>query len=837
MQKLLITFFLLAACVGLTPARAANESSQAPRAFLDNVEVNAHTRAITLSGWAASPHGTSESLKLLVFVGGEQIAVNQVQRFARPDVPAATGRRDWLESGWTATVPIPATLPGGTLSLHVKVDFEHDGEIDCLPTNPAFTSLVIHADTERHTATKLILVVGLGVLVLCFVFASRISQMLSAWTRRTIAPAASLAIALVAGFAVLVALGVSGTSLGITDEDIPIDGIQTTVLAGQSQNIRSDEWRVLTPMSIGQTRHVPPFPVVNRNLGPNGHNMLIPGMTSVPVLGMPAFGRPATWGYFILPLPQALAWQWWMPAFGCLLALWACFAVLFRAQWRLAFCLSLCFVISPYVIAWSYWPAYVTMFAAAAFSAFVTLLKGCARWLKPLLAVVLGITASGFVLTLYPAWQVPLGYLFVMLLVGVVVRDRKSIDWSTGRLCWILAGLVLSGVVVGFWWMEAKDAVAAMLNTVYPGKRIAVPGGTNDPWYFARGFTNFTTLYANLKDASNQSEVASFLYLTVPAICGAIANWKYQRKNRPIFIALIAFLLLATWYQFMGFSVGLAQSSLWGRTFPTRVDIATGLAAIALIGTAFARDRGLTEGETSPGESPGVGSQRARQIAAIVVALAWAMFIWISLKSAPAVVHELLSPEALLGLLAAVTWCSYLLAARFATAFFVSFLAVLLFTVVSFNPLVALSVPSAASGHAVRNCESGEGRTLVIGSNVPAMTMMASGCPVLNGVWYYPQMKLWNALDPKRQNVFSYNRYQHLFFKLADLKGSVDPVVTVPQGDVISVTVDARHFDFSRLPIDYVTVKSNEALDLPLNRTLKPAPSLTQDWLRFQVVR
>jgi hypothetical protein len=117
------------------------------------------------------------------------------------------------------------------------------------------------------------------------------------------------------------------------------------------------------------------------------------------------------------------------------------------------------------------------------------------------------------------------------------------------------------------------------------------------------------------------------------------------------------------------------------------------------------------------------------------------------------------------------------------------------------------------------------------------MTMMASGCPVLNGVWYYPQMKLWNALDPKRQNVFSYNRYQHLFFKLADLKGSVDPVVTVPQGDVISVTVDARHFDFSRLPIDYVTVKLDEALDLPFNRTLKPAPSLTQDWLRFQVVR
>ncbi|NMM02218.1 hypothetical protein HHL24_30375 [Paraburkholderia sp. RP-4-7] len=828
MRKILIAICLLMACVGLSPAHAANDSSQTSRAFLDSVEVNAHTRTITLSGWAESAHGTTENLKLLVFIGPEQVATGQVERYARPDVAAATGRRDWLDSGWIANVPIPASLQRGARSLRVKVQFEHDGEVDCVPSNPAFTSLVIHADTGRLMATKLIVIVGLGLLVLCFVFASRISQALSAWMRCAVAPVAPLAVGIVAGFATLVALGVSGTSLGITDEDIPIDGIQTTVLAGHSEQIRSDEWRVLTPMSIGQTRHVPPFPVVNRNLGPNGHNMLIPGMTSVPVLGVPALGRPATWGYFILPLPQALAWQWWMPAFGCLLALWACFSLLFRAQWRLAFCLSLCFVISPYVIAWSYWPAYVTMFAASAFSAFVVLLRGCTRWMKPLLAVLLGITASGFVLTLYPAWQVPLGYLFVMLLAAIVIRDRKSIIWSPRGLIWIVAGLMLAGVTVGFWWMEAKDAVAAMLATVYPGKRIAVPGGTIDSWYFARGFSNFTTLYANLKDASNQSEVASFLYLTLPAICGAIANWKYQQKNRPVFFALIAFLALATWYQFVGFPVELAQSSLWGRTFPPRVDIATGLAAIALIGTAFARD---------PNTDVVESSQRARQIAAIVVALLWAAFVWFSLKSAPSVIHELLTPTAMFGMLAAVAWCSYLLAARFFTGFFLSFLAFLLFSVASFNPWVALTVPSAASAHAAMNCDNGKDRTLVIGSNVPAMTMMASGCPVLNGVSYYPQMKLWDALDPHKQNVFSYNRYQHLFFKLADLQGAVDPVVTVPQGDVINVTVDARHFDFRRLPIEYVTVKSDEGLDLPLNQTLAPAPSLSQGWLRFKVVR
>ncbi|MFM0220015.1 DUF7657 domain-containing protein [Paraburkholderia caledonica] len=826
MQKLLVAIFFLAACVGVPPTRAATASSQEPRAFLDNVEVNAHVRTVKLSGWAESVHGASEHLKLIVSIGHQQIDVADIQRYARPDVAAATGRRDWLDSGWTATVPIPASLPRGERSLRVKVLFEHDGEVDCKPSAPAFATLVIGADTSRHTATKVILLVGLGVLVLCFVFASPISAAVSAWTGSLVGPTAPLAAAVVLGFATLVAQGVSGTSIGITDEDIPIDGILATVLEGHNEQIRSDEWRVLTPMSIGQTRHDPPFPIVNKNLGPNGHNMLIPGMTSVPVLGVPALGRPATWGYFFLPLPQALAWQWWLPAFGCLLALWACFSVLFRAQWRLAFCLSLCFVISPYVIAWSYWPAYVTMFAASAFSALITLLGKSASWLKPLLAVVLGLSAAGFVLTLYPAWQVPLGYLFVLLLVAVVIRDWRSLDLSIAALLWILAGLALSGMIVGFWWLEAKDAVAAMLATVYPGKRTAVPGGTIDLWFFARGFTNFTTLYANLKDASNQSEVASFLYLTVPAICGAIANWKYQRTNHPVFIALMAFLALATVYQFVGFPVGLAQSSLWGRTFPTRVDIATGLATIALIGTAFARDPDAGIGETP---------QRATQIMAIGAALGWAVFIWFSLKCAPTVVHELLGPEAVLGMLAVVAWCSYLLAARFATVFFLSFVAFLVFSVASFNPWVALSVPSTANGGMQRNCERGERRTLVIGSNVPAMTMMASGCPVMNGVSYYPQMKVWDALDPDKQNVFSYNRYQHLFFKLADLQDARHPVVTVPQGDVIIVTVDARHFDFSRLPVDYVTVKSVEALDLPLNPTLKPAPSLTQDWLRFEV--
>lgn len=96
------------------------------------------------------------------------------------------------------------------------------------------------------------------------------------------------------------------------------------------------------------------------------------------------------------------------------------------------------------------------------------------------------------------------------------------------------------------------------------------------------------------------------------------------------------------------------------------------------------------------------------------------------------------------------------------------------------------------------------GRVLVIGSQIPAMVLLAAGAPVLNTVQYYPQESIWKILDPSGEHSDISNRYQHLLFWVDTLPPEIDRTIVTPQSDVVNVTVDGARFDFSALPIQQV---------------------------------
>ncbi|WP_454824710.1 DUF7657 domain-containing protein [Paraburkholderia xenovorans] len=819
MIKLLIT-----ACVALSSlifvnAHAHTSVTPTAIAYLDRISLSADGESINLSGWAASGNLSNDKTTLIVTSGAKRLYTGKVRgALPRPDVVQVTGRRAWLNSGWELTIPMPAEHVD-IRSIIVQVQFA---------SGRAISSIQSNQEQPQAARTPTFVWVGLAIplalLILAYIFANRACSSLSRFTNVHI-PAQALPVAAVlVCFATFVTLGLSGSSLGIAEQAYPINGIVAINGAGHPEEIRSDEWRVLTPMSISQTRQTPPFPIVNPNLGPEGHNMLIPGMTSVPVWSISAIGRPATWGFFFLRLPQALAWYWWLPIAGCLLSLWACFTVLLLGRWQISFVLSLCFVMSPYAVAWSYWPAYLVMFGAAAFVIAVVLLRGCNGWLAIPLGVALAVSVSGFALTLYPPWQIPLAYLFALLLAGVIVRDLGSLRPRLLPMITLATGLALAVAIVLVWWAEAKDAVAAVVATIYPGQRSAVSGGTIDAGYLARGFTNFRTLRAALGNASNQSEVSSFIYLTVPALFAVVSTNGHRSKNRPIFFALVVFVAIAMWYQFVGFPVYLARWSLWGRSFPTRVDIATGLASFALMGVA------LVPSETTAAAS----SVRARHFGALGAALLWTAMISFSLHSAPEVIKNAVGHRGMIGIIAVCAITSWLLAAGFARLFLLVLVSLLLCSVYSFNPLTVFV--ESHSDDMQSTC--GTGRTLVFGSNVPAMSLLASGCSVLNGVFYYPQVSLWHTLDPEGRQVSTYNRYQHLMFELADLHGSREAELSTPQGDIVQVKVDPRAYDFRRLPITRLLVPSGTAQGLDSNPSVRAQTSSpASSWVVFDVVR
>lgn len=833
MQKLFIAIFTILACLHLAPAQAATADAAAQsvdRAFLDQVMVDQAAHTVRLTGWAVSRSGKVGNPTLDVRVGGRTIYSGPGQTQPRPDVAKQTGHEEWLDSGWTVSVPLTSGINPGDKSLLVTVRFGDEAPIVSHPSAPQNASINIPAERPRVRVRVALLIAAL--LPLCgFLFAPSLTRLFAKVTGRRVLQPVPTAVGCVLSFVILVAMGVSGSSLSEVQAPLPIAGLETTVIANSARNIRSDEWLVLSTMAIGQARHSPAFPIVNKNLGPNGQNMLVVGMTAVPVWRISALARPATWGYFFLPLPQAFAWHWWLPIFGCVLGLWACFCVLFPGNWRVCLALSGCFVASPYVVAWSYWPAYVTMFATIAFASLIALLKAQRGWKMLGYALLVGISTSGFILTLYPAWQVPIGYLFLLLLGTVLYRDRHELRFSAANLACVAIGLVIAGAAVVSWWLDAHGAVAAMMATLYPGQRSAELGGGIDSWYFARGVTNFTTLYADLSGVSNSSEVASFLYLTLPTLVGAVLSRAYSGKSKQVFYALVAFLVFASLYQFVGFPLWLAKLSLWGRTFASRVDLAAGIASIALLGCVLARDH-------DKGDTDAPAAVTHKLIAAAAAAM-WVAIVWWSFSFAPEPIVRLFTRPTLVALLVVLGACSYLLAVRWTWTFLVSYFVVLMYSTSAFNPLTVVSAtarPVTAHSDGTE-CGVAGGRTLVLGSNVPAMALMASGCPILDGVSYYPQMNLWQSLDPDGHQIAMYNRYQRLLFDLDDLNGSPQAEITAPQLDTVRVRFDSRAFDFARLPISHVLIESGKMRDLRLNGSLREVASPLPGFAMFCIIR
>jgi hypothetical protein len=582
-------------------------------------------------------------------------------------------------------------------------------------------------------------------------------------------------------FLTLVALGLSGSSFNLElQQSSGLIHAQQQTFAGTSRSIRSDEWLVFTPLAIAQFNHAPRFPIVNRNLGPDGQNMLVVGMPGVPVAHISALAKPAIWGFFVFNLRHALAWYWWLPVFGSLFAVWSVMGVLAPGRWGLNLATAGIFVSSAYVVAWSNWPAYTVLFPATAFWAFVGVLKS-RSWIAALaLGVVLGLSLAGFVFVLYPPWQVSVGYLFLFITAGVIARDRLWRDLDVSHAAALGVAVLIFGLLVAAWWSDAKEAIHVLQSTVYPGQRTTITGGDMTWWGLLRGYVNNFTLYYQGSTGSNQSELSSFVYLFPLAVFAVLVG--SVRKIRPGWpeVALIVFCLLLLWFQFIGIPPRLAEWTLWGRVQPKRTDLALGLGSIMLCSLSM----------VSTSKPPSM-----KRIEAVIAAVAWTSLVLVILKRTPGNMLEQLPFSVWLLTLFPLFLLSYWLLSKDVRSFLLGSLFVTCSMALPFNPLIRAPKSVQPAEGVLTQAKMDGQRILVVGSQVEAMGLLSAGLAVANGVFYYPQPSLWKQLDPDSKSSLLTNRYQHLSYVAGKMDGEAYRIES-PRPDIVHVLFDSAIFDF-----------------------------------------
>lgn len=754
---------------------------------------------LIVQGWAGSMVPSNKVTVLSIRLADTLVYEGPFEPVERRDVASATGREDWLASGWRILTPLPNNL---TDMVRVEAQLANGSSSAFLLSGP-----VAPEGADKPWGVRITLITLFVLLCAVYFGADFLADWISRKTARTVAPSAIFGAALLLFFGALVGMGITGSSLNLGIQRTPFVQADMINVWGHDQFIRGDEFFIATPLAIAQYNHQPKFPVVNRNAGEDGQNMLVVGGAGLPARHISQLAKPATWGFFLFDLRRALSWLWCFPIFACLFSLWGVVALLRPGDWKAGFLISLWFSLSPYVVAWSYAPAYAVFFPCLALLAAITILKSHNKYLLPVWGCVLGLSATGFVLFLYPPWQVSLAYLFLALGIGLVIRDKLYKNFTRPRLGAYGIAILLAGFILWWWWSDARPAIEALSATVYPGQRVAATGGDISLPHLLRGFTDLITLHKTNMDPlqSSQSGVASFFHFFLPIVLLFIFR-ACQRVIGAVEIALAAMISFILCFMLVSIPVWAAKFSLWGRLPGEPADLALGLASMLLCSLLMLKQKPVPD-------------KPVIRVAAFAVAAIWASIVLVNVSHLHKSIIFGFPPGVAGGLFMVIAVAGYWLALGKFRPFIGLMLALSAATVLPFNP-VNIAPNSVTAVPYIRELKGKGVRILVLETQRPAMFLLASGLPVANGVFYYPQMSLWNRLDPDHTESNTYNRYQHLVFS-GGVSGNANHCrILSTWDDSVRVIVDLEQFDFRQSGAQILTAPRQDEEALRKNAVL-----------------
>ena len=353
-------------------------------------------------------------------------------------------------------------------------------------------------------------------------------------------------------FAACVFVGLNGSSIGCLVEQF--GQADKDVLFGVSRQIRSDEFGTFTPMTWAQYRDPAGsfsyFSSVIR--GAKTDAFITYGQ---PVRSILMIFRPFQIGYLFLPIAQGMAF-FWCGRFIVLLMVSFEFARLITDDdRRLSVIYSLMTTLAPAVQWWFAVNGFVEMLIAAQLS--IVLLN---KYLnvnksrdnrsdksdisfkrvilyKIIYAIGIMLCAGTFILTLYPAWMVPMAYVILALILWQLWDDRKRYgtasndsDVKRERITDVCLVVVLAGILSFSLYLvynKSAEAISLIMNTSYPGRRFETGGGAG-----RHLFNYISEIWYAHRNASPYYNVCESAYFIDLFPLGHILYLFYVLKNK-----------------------------------------------------------------------------------------------------------------------------------------------------------------------------------------------------------------------------------------------------------------------------------------------------------------
>lgn len=593
-------------------------------------------------------------------------------------------------------------------------------------------------------------------------------------------------------FAICVALQLHGSSMGVWNVYLDKGEIPSRFqepLFGLARGIRSDEWNVFTPIAMSQDFN--DYGIVNSLARAWPTDMLT--IYNQPVWDITLIAKPFYWGYLLFGSSYGLSWFWAGRMIALFLVTFEMFMMLTKGKKGYAVAAAFLISFAPVVQWWFAINFFVEMLVAGQLAILMIyhFMNEGNLFKKALYAIVFALCGLAYIFALYPAWMIPLMYVFIALAVWVIVTNFKNGKRRKAEWFYALGAFALIGGIAGFWFLRSQDAFALTMNTVYPGRRMYTGGNGKDLMFSYT--TNLLTPYRSTVNPCEGAMMYGFFPLT------EIIALIYLIKKRFKDLLTVLLLILAVFFTFIaviGIPEWLAKVTLLSNTTERIVPIICLIEIFIYLRILSATDEPLLQKPWLRGVA--IGGGVCISLAAVYFATRTQYVQTLPSAGIPGVY--------LIGFAAIMSaFMAYFFIQRkktIKTIFIVCLCALSFFSGMFVNPIMRTTdaIYDKPLANAIQQIQE-EDPGVWIGEYPVSNFFIANGAPTITSTNIFPALERWGEFDENGEYRDTYNRYAHIILSFTEGETELGPG---PAGDTFALHLNPN--DLYKLGVKYICV-------------------------------
>ena len=417
---------------------------------------------------------------------------------------------------------------------------------------------------------------------------------------------------------------------------------------------------------------------------------------------------------------------------------------------------------------------------------------------KFVLSILLGYSGFLYIMCMYPAWQVPYAYVYLILLIWIIVNNRKKIHIKD--FLYLIPAIIVIVLPIYIIFTQNRDVLEIMSSTVYPGARISTGGGE---WRTL--FTYVLDMFYPYKSGmGNPCEFSQYLSLfPIPIFYSFYVMIKNRKKDLFLILSNIVLIALSIWVIFPLPKI-ISRLTLIYMSTEARAQVAIGYLCIIEI-IYLISNYEITKKE-----------KNILNIKNIIIFCISFISIFVTIKISNRVIDlyfpgyvNLIKSIVCLILYSVIVFLflynhkntNYILTILIVI---ISILSGILVSPVNKSLSILYKKPIAKE---IQKIVKKDKNAVFVASDsgiVLANYLVANGAKTINSVNFIPNLDLYYELDPYLKYDDIYNRYHHLSVNLT--KKTTNFVLN--QAD--SITLNLNYDDICTAKINYIVTNSKK---------------------------